>query len=248
MAERPYVIVSDIHLGAVPESTERAFRDFLDWVGGHASGLLINGDLFDFWFEYRSVIPRQHFRVLAALTDLVESGVPVTFLGGNHDAWTGSVLSEDVGMEIAAEPLERTIAGRRAMVVHGDGVGEGDLPYRILRKVLRSRAAEWGFRRLHPDTGARIADWASSTEGRVNGERAMEAERSRAAHIEAWARAELERRPELDLIVAGHAHRPSVVEVSPGRYYLNSGDWVHSFTYAELRDGEPPTIERWEMG
>jgi UDP-2,3-diacylglucosamine hydrolase len=128
MAERPYLIVSDIHLGAVPESTERAFRDFLGWVGGHASGLLINGDLFDFWFEYRTVIPRQHFRVLAALTDLVEAGVPVTFLGGNHDAWTGSVLSGDVGMEIAAEPLERTIAGRRAMVVHGDGVGEGTFP------------------------------------------------------------------------------------------------------------------------
>jgi len=248
MAERPYVIVSDIHLGAVPAATENAFRAFLGWVGDHASGLLINGDLFDFWFEYRTVIPRKHFRVLAALADLVDGGMPVTFLGGNHDAWTGNVLARDVGLEIASEPLERTIAGRRAMVVHGDAVGEGDLPYRMLRKVLRSRAAVWGFRRLHPDTGARIAGWASSTEGRVSGERAMEAERSRAAHIEAWARQEIERRPELELIVAGHAHHPTRVEVAPGRFYLNAGDWVHSFTYAELREGEPPTIERWKMG
>src|SRR4028118_579595 len=100
MESKPVYVVSDIHLGAVPAATERAFRRFLDHVAEDASELLINGDLFDFWFEYRSVILREHYRVLAKLADVVEAGVPVSFVGGNHDAWAGSFLRDEVGVTL----------------------------------------------------------------------------------------------------------------------------------------------------
>src|SRR3712207_4283753 len=138
MSDKPFVITSDVHLGAVPASTERAFRAFLHHVRESASGLLINGDLFDFWFEYRTVIPREHYRVLAALADVVDAGVPVSFLGGNHDWWTGSFLRDEVGVEVLDGPVERTLGGRRVLVAHGDGVGRGDLGYRVLKRFMRN--------------------------------------------------------------------------------------------------------------
>src|SRR5690606_25809290 len=122
MDDKPAYVVSDIHLGSVPAATERAFRRFLDHLRGRASELLINGDLFDFWFEYRSVIHARHYRVLAALTDLRESGVRLRFVGGNHDAWGGPFLAEEVGMELLGDSDVIELAGRTALVVHGDGL------------------------------------------------------------------------------------------------------------------------------
>ena len=101
---KPFLVVSDVHLGAVPASTEASFRRFLDYVRENASGLLINGDLFEFGVAYRSVIPSKHYRVLAKLADLVDAGVPVYFTGGNHDhvEWGGHAL-EDAGVHSFVE-------------------------------------------------------------------------------------------------------------------------------------------------
>jgi UDP-2,3-diacylglucosamine hydrolase len=245
MSDQPFLIVSDIHLGSVPAETERRFRRFLRFAADSASGLLINGDLFDFWFEYRTVIPSKHYRVLAALADVVEAGVPVSFLGGNHDAWVGGFLRDEVGIELLEGPVEMTLAGRRALVAHGDGVGEGDWGYRLLKRVIRSRLTIGAFRQLHPDWGARIADRVSRTEDRIE-TGAGEAGRSRAAFIRAWAEEELRRRPELELVVAGHCHVPEVTELAPGRFYANSGDWIRNSTYLVLApEGGPPELRSW---
>src|SRR5690606_13185553 len=131
-------IVSDLHLGGVPRATERRFLRFLERVAADARALLIAGDLFDFWFEYATVVPGKHFRVLAALAELVEAGVPVTFAGGNHDAWGGRFLREEVGVEFHDRPFRTTLAGRPALVAHGDGLGTGDFRYRVLKAVVRS--------------------------------------------------------------------------------------------------------------
>lgn len=244
MSDLPYLVVSDIHLGSVPERTERRFRRFLRFAAESASGLLINGDLFDFWFEYRTVIPRKHYRALAALADVVEAGVPVSFLGGNHDAWVGDFLEAEVGIELLEGPVEMRLAGRRALVAHGDGVGEGDWGYRMLKRLIRSPITVGAFRQLHPDWGARIADRVSRTENRVEG---AEAGRNRARFIRAWAEAELRRRPEIDLVLAGHCHVPEVTEVEPGRFYANSGDWVRNASYLLLPPGGgAPELRSWE--
>lgn len=240
---KPFLIVSDIHLGAVPDSTERRFRDFLALAGSSASGLLINGDLFDFWFEYASVVPREHYRVLAALRDLIEAGVPIWFVGGNHDGWGGSFLTDEVGLTLLDGPVEMDLGGRRALVAHGDAVGEGDLRYRALKRVIRHPLAVGAFRLLHPDLGARLANRASTTEHKAGGDLGG---KHRAESIREWAVSELEARPELELVVAGHAHVPELLEVSPGRFYVNAGDWVTNYTYVELRAaGEAPRIATW---
>jgi UDP-2,3-diacylglucosamine hydrolase len=246
METKPTIIVSDIHLGAVPAETERGFRAFLDHVATHAAALLINGDLFDFWFEYRHVILREHFRVVAKLADVVEAGVPVTFVGGNHDAWGGSFLRELVGMRMVEGPLEMQLAGRRALVAHGDGVGGGDLKYRALKRVIRSRTAIGAFRVLHPDVGRGIALLASRTERKAG--TLDEATRGRAAYIQAWGEQVLRDRPELDLVVAGHAHLAGLAEAAPGRFYVNSGDWIgREWSYVELAPGGgPPVLRDWK--
>jgi UDP-2,3-diacylglucosamine hydrolase len=245
MPNLPYLIVSDIHLGAVPAGTERAFRDFLAHAAERASGLLINGDLFDFWFEYRTVIPRTHYRVLAALREVVEAGVPVSFVGGNHDAWGGSFLREEVGIELLPDGVVTELAGRRTLVVHGDGVGTGDVGYRALRWFIRHPVVVGSFRVLHPDLGSWIARRVSTTGEKAAG---ADAVRSRARPIREWAEAQLASRPELDLVIAGHAHFPELVEVGEGRWYANAGDWLHNFTYLALPpEGGAPRLLRWEF-
>lgn len=244
MESKSYFVVSDIHLGAVPRSTERAFREFLDHVQEAASGLLINGDLFDFWFEYRSVILREHYRVLARLTELVEAGIPVSFIGGNHDAWGGDFLREEVGIRLLEGPAEVELGERRVLVVHGDGVGEGDRSYRVLRGFLRNRVIVRAFGMLHPDLGNWIAQRVSTTE--VKAGKADLACRERAKRLELWAAERLREDPALDLVIAGHTHLPEVVEVLPGRYYVNTGDWINHFTYLTLPAGEgAPELHHW---
>lgn len=246
MTDRPFLIVSDTHLGAVPESTERAFRRFLEQEASGASGLLINGDLFDFWFEYRTVIPRAHYRVLATLTSLVEAGVPVWFVGGNHDAWVGSFLEQDVGITLLGGLTTMDLAGRRTLVAHGDGVGEGDTGYRILKAIIRNPATVGAFRILHPDWGAWIADRVSSTEHKADPDDRSGA--NRALPIRTWARQQLLADPALDLVVAGHSHVPEIEEVAPGRFYANSGDWVRHRSYLELSATEgPPVLRSWPI-
>ncbi|HET8655509.1 MAG TPA: UDP-2,3-diacylglucosamine diphosphatase [Longimicrobiaceae bacterium] len=244
MSDRPFLIVSDVHLGAVPEETERAFRDFLAAAARESSGLLINGDLFDFWFEYHTVVPSRHYRVLAALADVVDAGVPVWFVGGNHDAWGGDFLRREVGVEVVSGPLRMELAGRRALVAHGDGVGGGDLGYRALKRFIRHPVTVGAFRLLHPDWGAWIAGRASSTEEkeRLQDPRAA----GRAAYIRRWAAEQIERDPSLDLVVAGHSHQPEVEEIAPGRFFVNSGDWIHHRSYVRLpADRAAPELLSW---
>jgi UDP-2,3-diacylglucosamine hydrolase len=235
-------IASDIHLGAVARETEHRFVAFLDHVGEHGSGLLLAGDLFDFWFEYGEVIPGRHFRVLAALARLVEAGIPVTLAGGNHDAWGGRFLREEVGVAFHDKPFRISIAGRTALVAHGDGLGKGDFKYRALKAMIRSRAAIATFRALHPELGLRLAHAVSSTETRTSPDPRQV---GRARFIENWARQQLVADPSLAWVVCGHAHVPACVEVDPGRFYLNAGDWLTHFTYITIDATANPELRTW---
>jgi UDP-2,3-diacylglucosamine hydrolase len=238
---KPDYVVSDIHLGAVPDGTERELVRFLEHVGNDGAALLIAGDLFDFWFEYGEVIPGRYFRTLAALARLVDAGLPVLLVGGNHDAWGGRFLREQVGVDYRVDPFHMLLGGRRALVAHGDGVGAGDFKYRALKAVLRSRAAIVAFRALHPELGVRLARAVSRTEAKTD-ER-IRAE-GRAAFLDGWATAQLRADPSLSWVVCGHSHLPVVKQVEPGRYYLNSGDWITHFTYITVT-AEGPTLRTW---
>jgi UDP-2,3-diacylglucosamine hydrolase len=156
-------VISDSHLGFATRDIERSMLRFLRYLHGRAGSLVINGDLFEFWFEWKHVMPRRGFRVLAALADLVDAGVPVLMVAGNHDCWGGEILRTDVGIDFRTDPWEGVLGGWRARVEHGDGLREReDRGYRRLRRVLRNPLSIRLFRWLHPDLGsARIGDAAA---------------------------------------------------------------------------------------
>lgn len=237
-------IASDIHLGAVDADTERAFLAFLEHVGESGTALLLAGDLFDFWFEYGPVIEGRHFRVLAALARLVDAGIPVTLAGGNHDAWGGRFLTEEVGLEFHAGPFRMTLGGRPALVAHGDGLGGGDFRYRALKTILRSRATIRLFRLIHPELGIRLAKAVSRTETRPDTDPGL---RGRAAFIQAWAMRQLKEDPALGWVVCGHAHLPALVEVENSRFYVNSGDWLTHYSYVTIDEAGTPELKRWPL-
>lgn len=240
--EKPDFIVSDIHLGAVPDATERELVAFLDRVGTEARSLLIAGDLFDFWFEYGEVIPGRHFRTLAALARLVDAGMPVTMAGGNHDAWGGRFLTEHVGIAYHTEPFHTELGGLRALVAHGDGLGRGDFKYRALKAVIRSRVAIGAFRALHPELGLRLARAVSTTHAKSDEDLAA-AGRSR--FLQSWATEQFEADPSLRWVVCGHSHIPVLHEHAPGKGYLNAGDWISHYTYIVV-DGAEAQLRTWQ--
>ena len=244
MSQKPIHFASDVHLGAVPPETERAFIRWLMYTADHASELILNGDLFDFWFEYSSVIPGGHTRALGALAELVDGGLPVTLMGGNHDWWGSTFLSDDIGLTLHPNPIVRDVAGLRTFIAHGDGLGRADLPYRILRAGLRSRVTRSLFRWLHPDIGATLASHISRTQTRLTGPSTEEGARSKVLYD--WAVERLETEEDLDLIVLGHAHMPLLHEAGQGRFYVNLGDWIYHRSFLVITEGERPSLQTWE--
>ncbi len=198
------VVVADAHLGQAAPAVEAAFHAFLDAVPTLGDALLINGDLFDFWFEYSRVIPRRHFATVAHLHDVRRQGIPVTLVGGNHDRWGGEFLTKDLGIAFHAGEAELTVAGRRTFVAHGDGL-TADLGFWIADKL-----------------SGRLAD---STRDAAVLDRAARAQTQ-------YARDLLARRADLDLVVLGHTHRPALQQFANGRVYVNPGAWLDGYRYA----------------
>ena len=242
-SEKPVYLASDVHFGAVPRAQEQAFLEWLEHAAARAGRIVINGDLFDFWFEYRRGPTRGYDELLALLRSIVNGGTPITLMGGNHDWWGGRYLTDEVGVEFLHHPVVRSYAGHRTFLAHGDGLGRGDLGYRLLKPVLQSAFTTWTFGWLPPALGDRIAGRASRTGHRWTEPNARQHDRARA--LTAWAEEKLRAEPELDLVILGHAHVPSAREVEPGRWYVNSGDWVFRRTYVVLEEGQAPRLTEW---
>ncbi len=224
------LVVADAHLGQVPESVARAFHTFLDTVPQAGDELVLNGDLFDFWFEYGSVVPRRHLPTVMKLAGLVQRGIPVTFLGGNHDRWGGDFLRHDMGIRYYPGAAELVLAGRRALVVHGDGLTEQHWSGELLHWLLRQPATIAVFRTLHPAIGVWIADRLSGALADSTKDKAV-LDRAEAAQA-AYAKGVLAQRPELSLIVMAHTHRPRLEPVGNGRAYVNPGAFLDGGRYA----------------
>jgi UDP-2,3-diacylglucosamine hydrolase len=224
----PCYVISDAHVGvdAAGANAERALLAFLDDC--RTGSLVINGDLFDFWFEWRTVIPRAGFRVLAALATLRDRGIPVLWIAGNHDCWGGDVLRRDVGVEYHVGPWEGSLAGWRARIEHGDGLrGAEDRGYRAIRPILRHPLAIRAFRWLPADLASRLASGSS------NASRTYRA-RDKGAGLRAVAARLLTAPSGPELVVFGHSHVPALERLGSG-VYANAGAWT------DAPDGPGPT-------
>ena len=238
------VVVADAHLvhGGSPEAA--AFHAFLAAVPDLGDALLINGDLFDFWFEYGAAIPRRHFQSVARLHDLRRSGIPITFVGGNHDRWGGDFFTQDLGITFYGGQADLVIAGRRSFVAHGDGLTEQHWAAKLMHRLTRHPVTVRLFRALHPDLGFRLADKLSARLGDHTRDPAV-LERAARAQSQ-YATDLLIRRPDLELVILAHTHRPALERLPDGRTYLNPGAWLDGYRYAvvtsatvELRQFEP---------
>jgi UDP-2,3-diacylglucosamine hydrolase len=228
------VVVQDVHLGACSRETEEAFFDFLDTVPTLGDSLLINGDLYDFFFAWKRVIPRHAFRCAAALQQLRQR-VPIVMTGGNHDRWGGSFW-DSLDIPFAPVEMDLEVAYRKTLAIHGDGITERHWSARLLYHLTKNPVLLAGFRLLHPDLACRIVDKMTNHLGNTVVDPAVLT--AAAERQGAWARARLNADPSLGLVVMGHTHRPATFEVAPGRVYLNPGAWLDGYRYGVVSAGK----------
>jgi UDP-2,3-diacylglucosamine hydrolase len=234
--------ISDVHLGLGPREIERKkedrLLDFLRSSKADARALFILGDLFDLWFEYRTVIPRGFHRTLCAIGEWTAAGIPVHYLVGNHDCWMLDFFPEELGVRTYTGPFDVTVDGTRLHLHHGDGLAEHDLGYRLIKPVLRGRLSTALYRWLHPDIGIRIAR-GSSRSSRDYTSTKDYGEDDRMVRY-----AEEVLRHGTNIVVMGHRHRPLLRRMEGG-VYVNLGDWITYNTYGRLLDGEMALLT-WE--
>lgn len=227
------VLVGDAHLGRRAAASEELLLAFLDAVPSLGDGLVITGDLFEFWFAYDRAIPRAGIRVVAALAGL-RRRMPIVIVGGNHDRWAGSFWGE---LDIEFQPSEAhfQLGGTPALVVHGDGITESHWSARTLHRLTSNPGTVALFRAIHPDLGFWLVDHLSNVLGDSTRDPAVldaASDRQRA-----WALARLATDPSLGLVAMGHTHRPAVAEVASGRLYVNPGSWCDGQRYAVVGEG-----------
>ena len=221
--------ISDIHLGAKSEKEEEErvskFLNFLKEIENKAQKIFIVGDLFDFWFEYKYVIPKRHFSVLYQLKQFQEKNIEVHYFTGNHDFWLGDFFSAEMRIIIHENDWSGTIDGKKFYLYHGDGIAKRDSGYRFMKKILRNKTNLKIYRWLHPDLGIPFARFISGS-SRLYTDRIDLKDNE--DYIE-FARGKFEEG--YDYVIMGHRHDPLEINEN-GKKYINLGDWLVNFSYA----------------
>lgn len=200
-----------------------------------AGGIFLVGDIFDFWFEYRHVVPKGFIRFQGKLAELVDNGIPLTFFSGNHDMWMADYFSEELGIPVYHEPRRYLINNVKVLLGHGDGLGPGDYRYKVLKRIFRNSACQWAFRWLHPNVGMAIAH-AWSGKSRISNREFDEKFLGDDEWLWNYCK-EIESKEHHDYYIFGHRHLPLDLEVGTNSRYINLGEWMNHNTYAVF-DGE----------
>jgi UDP-2,3-diacylglucosamine hydrolase len=232
---------SDAHLGVGSKEEDRqkecSLVQFLEMVRSDGDQLFIVGDLFDYWFEYKSVVPKGYFRLFSKLADLADAGIKLTYLAGNHDFWLRDYFPQELGLQIERDPIERTIMGKRFYLHHGDGLLKNDTGYRILKRVLRNRTNIFLFSLVHPDLAAMIARWSSQKSRQYTSKREFEGD-----DMSKFAQQKISEG--YDYVIMGHNHVSCRRNIGSG-VYVNLGDWISERTYAVF-DGTSLELKKWD--
>ncbi len=231
---------SDFHLG-VPNREESLVREklvveWLEEVRKDATEIYLLGDVFDYWWEYKHVVPRGYARLLGKLSEICDSGIPVHFFIGNHDIWTFGYLESEVGMKVYKKPIEIEMQGKKLFVGHGDGLGSGEPMYKFMKAVFHHPFPQWFWTRLHPNFTVGLASYFSrrSRMAHSEGDQAFHDE---GEYLTQFAKETLKSK-HFDYFIFGHRHLPLDIDLGSGSRYMNIGEWVNARSYGVMENGQ----------
>ncbi len=231
---------SDFHLGVPDKASSRTREEkivrWLDKCKKDAYAIFLVGDLFDFWFEYKSTVPKGFTRFLGKLSEITDSGIKLVVFTGNHDLWMFGYLEEEVGAKVIYDPIQLQLNNTKVFIGHGDGLGPGDKGYKVLKKVFRNGFFQWVFRWVHPNIGISVANfWSGASRAQAN-----DNEKQFLGDDEwLWAFSkEMEEQEHHDYYIFGHRHLPLDLSVGSNSKYINLGEWLNYCTYAVYNEGK----------
>lgn len=238
--------ISDVHLGAPALSNnaerERLFVQWLDYIRKDAAMLFLMGDIFDYWFEYKKVVPRGFTRTLGKIAEIADAGIPVHFFTGNHDIWVFDYLPTELGIQVHRHEMHAVFSGKRFFLAHGDGLDPFDKGYNLLKKIFTNRFLQWGFSHIHPNLGIAIAQGWSKKSRIAKGEGPPFKEEKEGLYVFAESVLEKEK---IDYFVFGHRHLLLDMPVGKSSRYINLGDWIFHFSYGVF-DGEKFELKQFK--
>ena len=232
--------LSDFHLGA-PNATDSLLREkkiirFLEEIKTDAAQIFIVGDLFDFWYEYKKVVPRGYVRILGKLAAITDAGIPVHFFVGNHDMWMKDYFQQELNIPVYFEPVNFEFNGKKFLVGHGDGLGPGDKGYKFIKQLFRNKACKWLFGVLPPALGMGIAHYFSRKSRAQTGQTDEKFLGEDKEWLIIYCK-QLLQKEYYDYLIFGHRHLPIDFSLTEKSRYINLGDWIKYFSYAVF-DGQ----------
>jgi UDP-2,3-diacylglucosamine hydrolase len=232
--------LSDFHLGA-PNAESSLVREkkiihFLDGIKNDAAAIFIVGDLFDFWYEYRKVVPKGYVRILGKMAEITDSGIPIHFFVGNHDMWMRDYFQKELNISVYFEPVPFEFNDKKFLVGHGDGLGPGDRGYKFIKKLFRNPACKWLFGILPPAVGMGIAHYFSRKSRAQTGQTDEKFLGEDKEWLIIYCR-EILQKHDYDYMIFGHRHLPIDFKLNEKSRYINLGDWIKYFSYAVF-DGQ----------
>lgn len=237
---KKYYFLSDAHLG-IPNYELSLIREkkivrWLDTIKNDAVGVFLLGDIFDFWFEYKNVVPKYFVRLLGKIAELTDSGIPVWFFTGNHDMWTFGYLEKELNVSIVREPLIIELFDKTFFLAHGDGLGPKDRGYKVIKTVFKNKLSKNLFASLHPRIGFSMANFSSLKSRLAHSESDSYYAGDDAEALILFAKEKINEH-HYDFFVFGHRHLALNIKISDKASFINLGDWITKFTYGEF-DGE----------
>lgn len=232
---------SDLHLGVPDEQSsnarEKLFVRWLNEIKNDAQEIFIIGDTFDFWHEYKTVVPKGFVRIQGKVAELTDAGIPVHLFTGNHDLWMFGYLEKELGVKIHRQTIHREFSGKKFFIGHGDGLGPGDHGYKFIKRVFNNPLCQFFFRWIHPDIGVKIANYFSFKSRFGSGEKVLEKFKGEENEwLIQYSKKKLQEE-HFDYFIFGHRHLPLDIMLNEKSRYINTGDWLDYNSYAVF-DGE----------
>jgi UDP-2,3-diacylglucosamine hydrolase len=239
---------SDLHLGA-PNAAESLLREkkavrFLDEIKKDAKAIFLVGDLFDFWYEYKKVVPKGYVRILGKLAELTDAGIAIHFFVGNHDMWMNNYFQKELNIPVYFEEKEFEFNGKKFLIAHGDGLGPEDKGYKMLKKIFRNPLCQWLFGIFPPQLGIGLANYFSRKSRAKTGNTEEKFMGEEKEWLLMYSKEMLQKK-HFDYFIFGHRHLPLDITLNENSHYINLGEWINHYSYAVF-DGEKTTLNYYK--